>query len=55
MVSDAERERGLVQDLLVLKEKLDKILTNAFSSNEQFSHSLKEAFENFINVRQVCS
>ena len=53
MVSDAERERGLVQELLQFKEKLDRILSMAFSSNEQFGHSLKEAFECFINVRQV--
>ena len=52
MVSDAERERGLVQELLQFKEKLDRILYDAFSSNEQFGHSLKEAFECFINVRQ---
>ena len=53
MVGDAERERNLVQDLLQFKEKLDRILSVAFSSNEQFGHSLKEAFEAFINVRQV--
>lgn len=53
MVSDAERERTLVQDLLHFKEKLDRILSVAFNSNEQFGHSLKEAFESFINVRQV--
>ena len=52
MVSDAERERGLVQELLQLKERLDKVLAVAFSSNEQFGNSLKEAFETFINGRQ---
>jgi len=52
MVGDAERERTLVQDLLQFKEKLDRILSDSFSSNEQFGHSLKEAFESFINVRQ---
>jgi cullin-4 len=52
MVSDPERERALVQELLQFKEKLDRILSCAFCSNEQFSHSLKEAFESFINVRQ---
>lgn len=55
MVGDAERERTLVQDLLHFKEKLDRILSDSFSSNEQFGHSLKEAFESFINVRQVCT
>jgi len=51
-VSDVERERSLVQDLLLFKEKLDRILSTAFSSSEQFSHSLKESFECFINGRQ---
>jgi len=41
-----------VQELLQFKEKLDRILAVAFAGNEQFSHTLKEAFESFINVRQ---
>jgi cullin-4 len=52
MVSDRERDRVLVQELLQLKEKLDRILAHAFAGNEQFGHTLKEAFECFINVRQ---
>lgn len=54
MVTDTapEREKSLVQDLLGFKEKLDKVLATAFAANEQFAHSLKEAFETFINVRQ---
>ena len=52
MVSDPERDRSLVQELLEFKEKLDRILGVAFCANEQFGHSLKEAFEQFINVRQ---
>ena len=53
MVSDKERDRVLVQELLQFKEKLDRILAVAFVGNEQFGHTLKEAFEAFINVRQV--
>lgn len=53
MVSDRERDRVLVQELLQFKEKLDRILAVAFVGNEQFGHTLKEAFEAFINVRQV--
>ena len=53
MVSDPEQDRVLVQELLQFKEKLDKVLNVAFHSSEPFSHSLKEAFECFINVRQV--
>jgi len=52
MVGDPDRERALVQELLQFKERLDKVLTSAFSANEQFGHSLKEAFETFINGRQ---
>jgi len=52
MVSDTEKDRVLVQELLVFKDKLDQLLARAFVSNESFSHSLKEAFEHFINVRQ---
>lgn len=52
MVSDPERERQLVEQLLQFKERLDRILNVAFAANEQFGHSLKEAFETFINSRQ---
>jgi len=52
MVSDPERERLLVEQLLQFKERLDRILNGAFANNEQFGHSLKEAFETFINSRQ---
>ena len=52
MVSDKEKDRVLVQELLAFKEKLDRVLTVAFAGNEQFGHALKEAFECFINVRQ---
>jgi len=52
MVSDQERERGLVQELISFKEKLDTVLAQAFAGNEQFGHSLKESFEQFINIRQ---
>ena len=53
MVSDPERDRALVQDLLQLKEKLDRVLNQAFGASEPFSHALKESFECFINIRQV--
>jgi len=52
MVSDVEKERNLVQELLQFKERLDLVLSQAFCANELFGHSLKEAFEQFINVRQ---
>ena len=53
MVSDPDRDRVLVHELLQLKEKLDRVLNVAFSGSEHFGHALKESFECFINVRQV--
>ena len=53
MVNDLERDRVLVQDLLDFKERLDRVLTISFCGSELFGHALKEAFESFINVRQV--
>lgn len=52
LVGDTERDHLLVQELLALKEKLDLILMKSFDLNEQFTHALKEAFEQFINMRQ---
>jgi len=40
-VSDPERDRGLVQELLAFKEKLDAVLGKAFANNEHFGHALK--------------
>eukprot|EP00743_Colponemidia_sp_Colp-15_P004129 GILK01004457.1.p1 GENE.GILK01004457.1~~GILK01004457.1.p1 ORF type:complete len:721 (-),score=162.74 GILK01004457.1:108-2270(-) len=52
MVTDEERDKNLVKDLLDFKAKLDGILSNAFENNENFQGTLKDAFENFINARQ---
>jgi len=52
LVSDVERERVLVVELLALKAKLDTVLATAFQGNDLFANTLKEAFEQFINVRQ---
>jgi len=41
----------MVQELLDFKEKMDFIVSKCFQSNEKFSNSLKEAFEQFINQR----
>lgn len=41
----------MVQELLDFKEKMDNIVHKCFQSNEKFSNSLKEAFEQFINQR----
>jgi len=52
LLSDPSRDSIMVQDLLDFKARLDKILKEAFSKNEAFANSLKEAFEHFINQRQ---
>lgn len=52
IVSDGERERTMVHDLLELKSKVDHIITEAFQSNEKFVDMIREAFESVINRRQ---
>lgn len=42
----------MVMALLDMKGQLDAVLSQAFQRNEQFTNSLKEAFEKFINQRQ---
>ncbi|XP_071950198.1 cullin-4A-like [Antedon mediterranea] len=51
IVVNPEKDRTLVQELLDFKEKMDSILEKCFCKNEVFSHSLKDAFETFINKR----
>lgn len=51
-VQDEERDKEMVQTLLDLKEKLDKMIKEAFSANEAFDRTLRDAFEHFINCRE---
>lgn len=51
LVNDQEKDPTLVQELLDFKARLDVLLEQAFSKNEQFTYTLKEAFEHFVNVR----
>jgi len=51
IVSDLEKDKTMVQELLDFKQKCDNILYKSFSSNENFTYGLKEAFESFINSR----
>lgn len=51
MVNDQEKDASLVQELLDFKARLDVLLEQSFSKNEQFTYTLKEAFEHFVNVR----
>lgn len=49
IVFDEEREQEMVMRLLLFKRKLDSIWEHSFEKHEGLGHSLREAFENFIN------
>ena len=49
IVFDEEREQEMVTRLLDFKKKLDLILEQSFQRHEGLGHSLREAFETFIN------
>lgn len=49
IVFDEERENDMIVRLLEFKRKLDRILEQAFETNEVLGHTLREAFETFIN------
>lgn len=52
IVFDEENEQDMVFRLLEFKKKLDRILVQAFEANEVLGHTLREAFESFINKSQ---
>lgn len=49
IVFDEEKEQEMVIRLLEFKRKLDKIWSQSFQRHEGLGHSLREAFETFIN------
>lgn len=49
IVFDEAREQEMVARLLEFKKKLGQILEYSFERHEGLGHSLREAFENFIN------
>ena len=49
IIFDEVREQEMVIRLLEFKQKLDQISEQAFLKNEELGHTLREAFENFIN------
>ena len=51
IVTNPEKDRTMVQDLLNFKDALDHIINNCFGKSEKFTTSMKEAFEYFINQR----
>jgi len=53
LIMDDEKQKdhlALVQSLLDLKDKYDKLLTLAFTNDKQFTQTLNQAFEFFINL-----
>ena len=51
-MSDCERDKTMVQELLELKTKVDGIIAEAFTGNVQFQKVVREGFESVINRRQ---
>ncbi|XP_053200258.1 cullin-4B-like [Panonychus citri] len=51
IVTNPEKDRTMVQELLDFKDQMDLIVNNCFNKNDKFINSLKEAFEHFINQR----
>lgn len=51
-VSDSDRDKVMVQELLELKTKMDDIIARAFQDNIKFHDILRESFESVVNKRQ---
>ena len=51
-MSDMEREKSMVQELLELKAKVDGIIENSFKNSPLFQGVVREGFEAVINCRQ---
>lgn len=51
IVENVVKDKTMVQDLLIFKEKMDRVVTECFGGQMRFINSLKEAFEHFINKR----
>ena len=52
IVSDLERDKAMVQELLDLKAKVDTIIAESFQGNEKFTDVVRESFESVVNKRQ---
>ncbi|UYV81008.1 CUL4A [Cordylochernes scorpioides] len=51
IVTNPEKDKTMVQELLDFKDQLDTVVSQCFQRNDKFINSLKEAFEHFINQR----
>lgn len=49
IVFDEDKEADMVAHLLEFKQQLDDIWVHSFHRNEELGHTLREAFETFIN------
>jgi cullin 4 len=51
LVSDENRDKTMVEEVLEFYDKADEVLRAAFLNEESFKNAKKESFENFINTR----
>ncbi len=52
IVSDGERDKTMVQELLELKTKVDDIVLNSFQESLCFYDTVRESFETVVNKRR---
>ncbi len=52
IVMDKEKDSEMVQALLDLKARLDKLVADSFTGLEMFVNAVSHAFESFVNVRE---
>lgn len=52
IVMDKSKDQEMVQALLDLKVRLDKLVAESFTGLEMFANAVSHAFESFVNVRE---
>lgn len=52
VVSDVERDKTMIEDLLGLKEKVDLLVVRSFEDEPMFVRAVKDGFEHAVNRRQ---
>ncbi|KAI1116078.1 ubiquitin ligase subunit CulD [Nemania sp. NC0429] len=53
IVTDASREDEVVVRLLEFRNALDIMVRDAFNRDDDFTHGLRQAFDNFINDKKI--
>lgn len=51
LMKPGERDRTLVESLLELKARLDRVVSQSFAGSPDFASTVKDAFEEFVNAR----